>query len=91
MEHLPDGGHLALEEDGHQPVAVVRHGVQEPPASCGGAVELFGEQLHPLDNVELLFGVDERLEEEGGGQLGGQQGDVLVLIAGRYGHYQVLK
>ena len=33
VKHLTYGGHLALEEDGHQPMAVVRHGVQEPSES----------------------------------------------------------
>ena len=32
VKHLTNGGHLAFEEDGHQPMAVVRHGVQEPSA-----------------------------------------------------------
>ena len=30
-----------------------------------------------MDDVQLLFGVDERLEEEGGGKLGRHQGDVV--------------
>ena len=34
-------------------------------------LELFGEQLHPLDHRRLLLGVDERLEQEGGAELRG--------------------
>ena len=30
-----------------------------------------------MDDVQLLFGVDERLEEEGGGKLGRHQGNVV--------------
>ena len=44
--------------------------VEEPPAGGGAAIQLLGQQLDPLDDVELLLGVDERLEEVGGGQLG---------------------
>ena len=70
MKHLTDGGDVAPQEDGDRPVAVGDHVVEEPPAGGSTAVELLGQQLDPLDDVELLLGVDERLEEEGGGQLG---------------------
>ena len=73
MKHLTDGGDVAPQEDGDRPVAVRGHVVEEPPAGGSTAVELLGQQLDPLDDVELLLGVDERLEEglkEGGGQLG---------------------
>ena len=70
MKHLPDGGDVAPQEDGDRSVAVGDHVVEEPPAGRGTAVELLGQQLDQLDDVELLLGVDERLEEEGGGQLG---------------------
>ena len=69
MKHLTDGGDVAPQEDGDGPVAVGGHVVEEPSAGGGAAVELLGQQLDPLDDVELLLGVDERLEEEGGGQL----------------------
>ena len=32
MEHLADGGDVALEEDGDRPVGVHGHVVKEPPA-----------------------------------------------------------
>ena len=56
---------------------------------------LFGEKFDPLDNVELLLGVDEGLEEEGGGQLSGHDcnvihGPVTVLVQ-RLGHPLVEK
>ena len=38
---------------------------------------LIGPYLNPLDNVELLLGVDEGLEEEAGGEPGGHDGDVV--------------
>ena len=63
MKHLPDGGDVAPQEDGDRPVAVRGHVVEEPPAGGSTAVELLGQQLDPLDDVELLLGVDERLEE----------------------------
>ena len=63
MKHLPDGGDVAPQEDGDWPVAVRGHVVEEPPAGGSTAVELLGQQLDPLDDVELLLGVDERLEE----------------------------
>ena len=63
MKHLTDGGDVAPQEDGDRPVAVGDHVVEEPPAGRGTAVELLGQQLDPLDDVELLLGVDERLEE----------------------------
>ncbi len=69
MKHLPDGGDVAPQEDGDRPVAVGGHVVEEPPAGGGAAVELLGQKLDPLDDVEFLLGVDERLQEEGGGQL----------------------
>ena len=47
------------------------------PAGWTRAIQLLGKHLNPLDDVQLLFGVDERLEEEGGGKLGRHQGDVV--------------
>ena len=47
------------------------------PARWTRAIQLLGKHLNPLDDVQLLFGVDERLEEEGGGKLGRHQGNVV--------------
>ena len=84
MKHLSDGGYAAAEKDGHRPMRLNGHVRQEPSASARRAIQLFGEELDPLDNVELLLGVYECLEEERGRQLAGQQGDVgagvLVLV-----------
>ena len=68
MEHLSDRPDVTLQEDRHRPVIVCGHLVQEPPAGLGRAVQLLRQHLHPLDDVELLLGVDEGLQEEGGGQ-----------------------
>ena len=36
-----------------------------------------GQHLHPLDDVQLLLGVDEGLQEEGGGEPGRHESDVV--------------
>ena len=68
VEHLSDCSNVTLEKYGDGPVIVTGHGVQEPSAGRRGAVQLLGQHLHPLDDVQLLLGVDERLQEEGHGE-----------------------
>ena len=68
VEHLSDSTDVTLEKYRHWPVIVRSHLVQEPPAGLGGAVQLLGQHLHPLHDVQLFFGMDEGLKEEGGGQ-----------------------
>ena len=68
MEHLSDGPDVTLQEDRDWPVIVCCHLVQEPPAGLGRAVQLLGQDLHPLHDVQLFFGMDEGLKEERGGQ-----------------------
>ena len=65
VEHLADRGNVALQEDCHRPVVVVGHLVQEPTTGLDGAVQLLGEDLHPLHNVQLLLGMYKCLQEEG--------------------------
>ena len=81
VEHLADGGDVAAQENGDGPVGVRRHGAQEPLAGGHRAVQLLGEDLHPLHDVELLLGVDEGLKKEGGGEPGRQHGDVVTTAA----------
>ena len=70
VEHLSDSPDVTLEKYRHWPVIVRSHLVQEPPAGLGGAVQLLGQHLHPLHDVQLLLGVDEGLQEERGSQSG---------------------
>ena len=70
VEHLSDSPDVTLEKYRHWPMIVRGHLVQEPPAGLGGAVQLLGQHLHPLHDVQLLLGVDEGLQEERGGQSG---------------------
>ena len=68
VKHLSNCPDVTLEKYRHWPVIVRGHLVQEPPARLRGAVQLLGQHLHPLHDVELLLGVDEGLQEERGGQ-----------------------
>ena len=77
VEHLSDCSNVTLEKYGDGPVIVTGHGVQEPSTGRRGAVQLLGQHLHPLDDVQLLLGVDERLQEEGRGEPGGHDGNVI--------------
>ena len=71
-EHLSDRGDLTLEEDGHWPISVRSHFVEEPTARSHRAIKLLGEELNPLNNVQFLLGMNERFEEKRGRHLGGQ-------------------
>ena len=68
VEHLSDSPDVTLEKYRHWPMIVRGHLVQEPPAGLGRAVQLLGQHLHPLHDVQLFFGMDEGLKEERGGQ-----------------------
>ena len=68
VKHLSDRTDITLEKYRHWPVIVGGHLIQEPPAGLGGAVQLLGEDLYPLHDVQLLLGVDERFQEERGSQ-----------------------
>ena len=68
VEHLSDSPDVTLEKYRHWPMIIRGHLVQEPPAGLRGAVQLLGQHLHPLHDVQLFFGMDEGLKEERGGQ-----------------------
>ena len=63
-KHLSYRGDLTLEKDGHRPIGVRSHFVEEPSARSHGAVKLLREELNPLNNVQFLLGMNERFEKE---------------------------
>ena len=63
-KHLSYRGDLTLEKDGHRPIGVRSHLVEEPTAGSHRAVKLLREELNPLNNVQLLLGMNEGFEKK---------------------------